>query len=79
MTMATYTCSGSTYEAVCDHVGWDPEIHPIEVRVAGKVVYARGTALKPNEWETLIARNGSTLADGRTLRISGIPDRFRVR
>ena len=68
-----YKYNGNTAKMVCDFLGWMFECHPIRVMTRGKIVYATGTVLKPDEWRSLVRHDGESLPDGRTLKITHIP------
>lgn len=68
-----YKSEGNDYEMVCDAIGWDKTIKPVEVMRKEKTVYCTGTLLKPNEWGELQQFNGKLLPDGSNLKITSIP------
>ena len=68
-----YTVKSDIAKMVCDFLGWTFACHPVRVMPRGKMVYATGTALKPDEWRSLVRHNGESLPDGRTLKITHIP------
>lgn len=48
-----YSATSALAKVVCDHIGFNFDIKPIQVIHRNNFIYIRGTALKPDEWLNL--------------------------
>lgn len=70
---ANYTETPEARE-ITQALGWRPEMHPIKACDNGKgTVLCSGTAIKPDEWQTLIWDAPEYLADGRPVYVVNVP------
>jgi hypothetical protein len=74
-----YSATSELAKAVCEHIGFNFDIHPIQVlqskKHLGRIIYVKGTALKPDEEILLYTR----VRDRPWIKIEGMGGHYCLR